>query len=82
VKRYRVTFYFAINPYITINFGVDYKHFAKDKRDGIISLDSYNQISKGYGLNYEFGKNKVLSFDYENSDETDSFSLNFNYTLQ
>lgn len=75
------TMYFAINPYITLNFGVDYKHFAKDKLNGITSSDSYSQISKSYGLNYEFRKNKIFSFDYESSDETDNISINFTYTL-
>lgn len=75
------TMYFAINPYITLNLGVDYKHFAKDKINSTTSSDSYSQISKGYGLNYEFGKNKVISFDYENSDAQDSISFNFNYIL-
>lgn len=75
------TMYFAINPYITVNLGVDYRHFAKDKLNSTTLLDSYNQISKSYGVSYELGKSKVISFDYENSDDQDSISFNFNYTL-
>lgn len=67
--------YFAINPYISLNFGVRYQYQSRDKLNQ--QVISHNASSVGYvfGLAYELKNKLILFMDTERFD-TQTYSSN------
>ena len=73
--------YFAVNPYVSLNFGVRYQYQSKDKHNN--ETISYTASSLGYtfGIAYEI-KSKLILFVDVDKLETHNFSSNaFNISL-
>jgi hypothetical protein len=76
--------YFNINPYVTMNFDLQFQHMAKDKENVKYITKNRNELKKGIGVIYELNKNKTISVDYSYTNTTssqDTVSIVYTYKL-
>jgi len=77
--------YFAINPYSSINFGVKYSHFGKNKLNNKVISNSSSDITYLFGSSYEINSKTILTLTAQHSKQLniskDSFSLGLSYSF-
>ncbi len=71
--------YFAVNPYISLNFGLRYSYKTRDYVNGRAVVASTSSISYLFGLAYEVKPKLIFFADVErlNSIDYDSNTINF-----
>lgn len=73
--------YFAVNPYISINWGIKYQFKGKDKVNTNIVANSGSSIGYTFGVGYEINSKMIFSFDTEKLDTNDYSSNTINMAL-
>jgi len=77
--------YFAISPYSSINFGMKYTHFGKNRLNGKVVSNSGSYITYLFGSSYEINSKLVLNFTAQHSKQLniskDSFSVGVVYSF-
>ncbi|MDO7253339.1 hypothetical protein [Helicobacter cappadocius] len=58
--------YLALNPYTSINFGINYQYKFKDRLDGIVIAHQGSSISYLFGASYEVNPSLIVSVDINN----------------
>ena len=67
--------YFAINPFINLNWGLKYQFNQKNRVDDKVVSNSGSSDGYLFGGSYEFSTKTVFELNYENSD-TNDYSMN------
>lgn len=67
--------YFAINPFINLNWGLKYQFNQKNRVDDKVVSNSGSSVGYLFGGSYEFSTKTVFELNYENSD-TNDYSMN------
>lgn len=78
--------YFAINPYVSINFGIRYEYKLKDRIDGKTVLHQGSYIGYLFGVSYEVNPDLMVSIDANNigtnAYDVNSINLLFSYKVK
>jgi len=77
----RPNIYFAVNPYTSLNWGVEYQYKTKDIINGNIVSNSGSSVGYMFGTSYEIDTKFHVNFDFEKKDTVDFSSNNINLTL-
>jgi len=76
-------FYFAVNPYSSLNAGVKYSFIDKNEINGKIVSNSGSNIAYNFGVSYELNSKTILNINAEHSEQLDmthdSLSMGFSY---
>jgi len=78
------TMYFSINPYVTINFDLEYQYINKSKENNKYITHERSKLTKGFGVIYEISQYTSFSLDYSynnNGSSSDSVSMYLTYKL-
>ena len=77
--------YFAINPYSSINFGLKYSHFGKNRLNGKVVSNSGSDIGFIFGSSYEISNSLLFNLTALHSKQLniskDSISIGFSYSF-
>jgi len=77
--------YFAINPYSSINFGLKYTYFGKNRLNGRVVSNSGSYITYLFGSSYEINSRLVLNLTAQHSKQInitkDSFTVGLSYSF-
>lgn len=75
--------YFAVNPYVSLNWGVRYQYKQKDTYDGNAISTNQSQLGWLFGASYELNAKSVISADMDKSETStysqNIFTLNYSY---
>lgn len=75
--------YFAVNPYVSLNWGVRYQYKQKDTYDGNAISTNQSQLGWLFGASYELNAKSVISADMDKSETStysqNTFTLNYSY---
>jgi len=72
---------FVVNPYISLNWGIDYNFKNKDKMNGMTVSNSESSIGYRFGVNYELNSKKYLNINISKKDTNDYSSNNVSLAL-
>ncbi|MCI6217146.1 MAG: hypothetical protein MR629_01175 [Helicobacter sp.] len=79
------TIYFAINPFVSINFGFKYQYNAHDKVNNEVVAYNASSFAYTFGIGYEINYHLLLFADIEslntNQYTSNTFSLNISYRI-
>jgi hypothetical protein len=77
--------YFAINPYSSINFGLKYSHFGKNRLNGRVISNSGSNVSFMFGSSYEISNSLLFNLTALHSKQLniskDSISVGLSYSF-
>lgn len=75
--------YFAVNPYMSLNWGVRYQYKQKDTYDGNAISTNQSRLGWLFGVSYELNAKSVISADMDKSETStysqNTFTLNYSY---
>lgn len=78
--------YLALNPYTSLNFGINYQYKFKDRIDGAVVSHQGSSISYLFGASYEVNPSLILSVDISNLSTnlytSNSMNLLFSYKIR
>lgn len=78
--------YLALNPYTSLNFGINYQYKFKDRIDGAVVSHQGSSISYLVGASYEVNPSLILSVDISNLSTnlytSNSVNLLFSYKIR
>lgn len=78
--------YLALNPYTSLNFGINYQYKFKDRIDGAVVSHQGSSISYLFGASYEVNPSLILSVDISNLStnlySSNSINLLFSYKIR
>lgn len=78
--------YLALNPYTSLNFGINYQYKFKDRIDGEVVSHQGSSISYLLGASYEVNPSLILSVDISNLSTnlytSNSVNLLFSYKIR
>lgn len=78
--------YLALNPYTSLNFGINYQYKFKDRIDGAVVSYQGSSISYLVGASYEVNPSLILSVDISNLSTnlytSNSVNLLFSYKIR
>lgn len=78
--------YLALNPYTSLNFGINYQYKFKDRIDGEVISHQGSSISYLFGASYEVNPSLILSVDISNLSTnlymSNSVNLLFSYKIR
>ncbi|WP_104718032.1 autotransporter outer membrane beta-barrel domain-containing protein, partial [Helicobacter trogontum] len=73
--------YFAVNPYVSLNFGITYQYKTKDFVDNNIVSIQGSSIAYNFGVAYEIKQNLIFFSSVEHLQTNDYTSNAINLTL-
>lgn len=73
--------YFAVSPYISLNFGIRYQYRTRDRVDGIITSAPGSSVAYTFGMAYEIKSRLIFFADVERFDSNEYTSNAINLTL-
>lgn len=78
--------YLALNPYTSLNFGINYQYKFKNRIDGAVVSHQGSSISYLFGASYEVNPSLILSVDISNLStnlySSNSINLLFSYKIR
>lgn len=78
--------YLALNPYTSLNFGINYQYKFKDRIDGVVVSHQGSSISYLFGASYEVNSSLIMSVDIANLSTnlytSNSVNLLFSYKIR
>lgn len=78
--------YLALNPYTSLNFGINYQYKFKDRIDGAVVSHQGSSISYLFGASYEVNPSLIVSVDISNLStnlySSNSINLLFSYKIR
>lgn len=78
--------YLALNPYTSLNFGINYQYKFKDRIDGAVVSHQGSSISYLFGASYEVNPSLIVSVDISNLStnlyNSNSINLLFSYKIR
>lgn len=73
--------YFAVNPYVSLNFGITYQYKTKDFVDSKIVSMQGSSVGYNFGVAYEIKQNLIFFSSVEHLQTNDYTSNAINLTL-
>lgn len=67
--------YFAINPYVSLNFGIKYQYKTQDSVNGVVVAKEGSSIAYNFGVAYEIQQNLIIFASVERL-ETNQYTSN------
>lgn len=73
--------YFAVNPYVSLNWGVNYQYKGEDKFNDIVVSGSESSVGFNFGASYEISAGTILNMDTSYTKTVSYSSSNIAFTL-